>query len=212
MATLELPATNILDPIHNLKTMALDFARPNKYAVQLFPNRIKIPFTQSLGYAFDEMLSLSCSSAVLPSKNFSTFDDRRGLANVAKKVNDLIYNDVTLTFQVSSTMIEHNVIQEWMNYIYNETDEYFAYHGDYKTNIHIIQFTQSRTPIKYVKLIDAFPNNMGEIALGYDLNDQIETFPVTFSYHHWETIDLTNLLEEIPDEVKKIVNKIPKII
>jgi len=201
----------ILDPIHNLKTMALDFARPNKYIVQLFPNRLKIPFRSVLGIPFDEALSLACSNAVLPGKNYTTFDDRRGLPNSAKKAGDLVYNDVQLTFQVSSLMIEHNVIQEWMNFIYDENGEFYNFHKDYKTDIHIIQLNQTRHPVKYVKLIDAFPTQMGDIALGYDMNDQIETFNVTFAYHHWESIDLTNAQATVPDLVEQMVSKIPQL-
>jgi len=183
--------TTLPTAVSNIKSLSFEYSRPNKYVVQIFVGATNVPLSNVLS---DEILSLSCQNAVFPDKNFTTVDDRRGNPHKVKIPYDVDHSDVTFTFQINSLMTERDVIESWMNYIYDEKTESFALSGNYVTDIHVIQFNQARVPVKHIKLIDAYPISMSEIALGYDMNDQISTFSVTFTYERVESHSLAGEL------------------
>lgn len=169
--------------IGNIRSLALDYARPNKYVVQIFIGSTNVPLSNLLT---DEVLSLSCSSAVFPGKRFATSADKRGSPYKTNMPHDIEHSAATFSFQVGSLHLERSAIEEWMNFIYDSKTESFAFFNDYVTDIHVIQFDQARNPIKHVRLIDAYPIAMSEIALSYEMNDQITTFTTSFTFSRFE--------------------------
>jgi len=99
-----------------------------------------------------------------------------------------VYEDVKITLQLSSTMLEHNLIDSWMGFIYNEKTKTFAYPKDYYSTIDIVQLDAEMNSIKKIRLIDAYPINMSEVTLSYDATNTIETVDVNFAYRYWETL------------------------
>jgi hypothetical protein len=62
--------------------------------------------------------------------------------------------------------------------------------SDYQVSMTVYQLDRAGNPIKRYTFVDAFPVNIGAIALDYDQANVIETFDVTFSYNYW-TSDTT---------------------
>jgi len=163
----------------NIQSLATDWARPSRYEVMFFVP-IAVPFDANV-----QEYMPSVVGAVLPGKSLTTMDDRHGGPNMIKKPFDVTYDDVTITFQVSDTMLEHDLISKWIDYQFDNKTKTFRFMDDYVTDISITQFDNQRNIVKTVKLLKAHPILMSEISLGYDMVDVIETFTVTFAYESW---------------------------
>ena len=55
----------------------------------------------------------------------------------------------------------------------------------YKTDIEIVQYGKAGDIIRSYMLVGAFPTQLSAITLGWDSQNAIETFNVTFSYDYW---------------------------
>ena len=97
--------------------------------------------------------------------------------------------------------------QPWSVSVYNDTDfairdAFEAWSGKindvkentgvtnpmlYTSQVTVIQLDRNDVALKKYTLYDAWTTNIGEIALDFGNNQQIETFPVTFVYTHWTT-------------------------
>ena len=58
---------------------------------------------------------------------------------------------------------------------------------DYMSSGDIHQLSRNGEIIKSYKFMGIWPMSVGEIAVAFDSNDQIEEFPVTFQYQWWES-------------------------
>jgi hypothetical protein len=63
--------------------------------------------------------------------------------------------------------------------------------GSYVTDGLIKQYSRNQggSPLHAYKFVGMFPVSVGKIALGWDATESIETFPVTFAYQWWESVD-----------------------
>lgn len=181
---------NYLRDVGNLKSFAVDYARPSRFLVQMFlggiVNQISTPRS-------DEMLSFSCSSVTLPGVDVTTFDKRIG-PNAIKLPTDVEYPPATLEFQVSSSYLERTMMEAWYSKIYNKKTQIFGYYKDYVTDIHIIQLDSSKIPVKLTTLHEAYPTGLGDLAYDWEMTDQILKFQSTITYKYWESSSLLDIL------------------
>ena len=56
----------------------------------------------------------------------------------------------------------------------------------YKTDAQVTQFSKTGVPVRVYNMVGIFPQEIGAIDVGWDNNDQIEEFPVTFNVDYWE--------------------------
>lgn len=59
---------------------------------------------------------------------------------------------------------------------------------EYQIDMSVIQLDRNGNALKAYKFFDAYPTEIGQIALSYE-NPQIETFDVTFMYNYYLTSD-----------------------
>lgn len=175
-----IPGTySTFDVVGSIMSQAKNFLRPNRYQVFMFAPQI---VSKELDLYH---ISLSCSGAAIPGKALGTTDVRNGTPNVYKRPNDIIYQPIRLTFQVSESGIERELFERWISYIYNEDTETFEYPNTYYANVDIHQYDVKYELVAKYTLIDAYPTNISDILLSYDSNDTIQTFEVEMTYKHW---------------------------
>jgi hypothetical protein len=61
--------------------------------------------------------------------------------------------------------------------------------ANYKVDSTVTQFSKLGTPLRSYKFKGLFPVNIGSIELSWASTDQIETFPITFSYDYYEILN-----------------------
>ena len=91
-----------------------------------------------------------------------------------------VYND--------NNFLIRNALEKWsnaMNDFANNTGN--IYPSQYKADAMVHQMDRNGIVVKSYKFIGLFPQMIGEIGLDFGLNDQVEEFPVTFAYEHYET-------------------------
>ena len=102
---------------------------------------------------------------------------------------DRTFEEWTMTVVNDVSFSHRNAFERWSNLInahegnVQGTDNYKNILG----TINVSQLGNGDTVLKTVRLLNAFPTNIAQIDLGYDNNDALEQYSVTFSYSHWIT-------------------------
>ena len=55
----------------------------------------------------------------------------------------------------------------------------------YKTDLNVVQYAKDGEELRTYTIVGAFPTTIGAIALDWDSQNTLETFPVTFAYDYW---------------------------
>lgn len=147
-------------------------ARSNRY-------RITIP---QLGGT----LEFLAKASNLPGSNVAAVDVPY-MGRIVKVAGDRTFDDWTISVFNDIDFDIRNKALEWMSVLENThqantgPDVMQAYYRE----ITVEQLNRVNTPIQTVIIHDAFPTAIGEITLGFDQNDQIEEFDITFTYNYW---------------------------
>ena len=97
------------------------------------------------------------------------------------------FDNWSVTVINDSAFSIHSVIEKWMNYI-NDLSENTgqATPGLYTADLRVNQLDRNSVALKGYKIVHAWPVAMSPIQLGYDQNDVIERFSVEFTYDWFE--------------------------
>jgi hypothetical protein len=154
-----------------------ELARPNRFEVE-------IPPINGVG-SLPDMGKFRCETAELPSRTFSTLEQKFGSNPVEKYPYQTTYNDLTLTFIVSGDMSEKKFFDNWMNVISPPGNFNFQYRNNYVGDITITQFDLSNKPVYSVVLHDAYPITVNQLDLDWSNNDSHHKLVVMFAYTYW---------------------------
>jgi hypothetical protein len=181
------------------------YSRPNRFWVLIPPPRIFL--NQSSGRVEQKDLRqilLNCNNAVFPSKIMGT-SEHRIKGSLRKMPYDIIYNDFTFSFYNDDAFSERAFFESWMKGMYKEGDNGygFEYYENYITNITVAQLNIQNRAIRKTTIFEAFPINISEIGLGYENNDAVEVFTVTFAYKHFESVSIKEPYQGIPGSIEE---------
>ena len=155
-------------------------ARANQFLVQLtFPTFV------SAGIVAGQEAQFLCRAAQLPASTVENVQIQyRGRpVNFAGERSFApwgitIYNDTSFNIR--------NALEQWSNGIQSlTTTEGRVNPRDYQVDLQVSQLDRNGAILKTYKFVDAFPTEIGAIALDYETVNQIETFDVTFQYNYW---------------------------
>lgn len=177
-------------PMYTLKVLNRNYARPNRYWVQIAP---PIALQKDPTTVFLKDIELNCQTAQFPSLALSTAEIRTK-GPLRKMPYDQIYDDLNVSFYNGSDFRERRFFEKWMSAIVDPETKNFEYYENYTTYIVVAQLDVNGLVTHAVQLEEAYPINLGEIALSYESTDTIETFPVTFTYRSWKQINSTDPL------------------
>ena len=60
---------------------------------------------------------------------------------------------------------------------------------DYQVDALVTQYAKTGDVAKQITIINAWPASVAPIELGWDQNDAIEEYAVTWQYDYWQAID-----------------------
>ena len=155
-------------------------ARANQFRVELsFPSYVTAGSVVGLRAQF------MCKAAQLPASTVENIPlQYRGRAvNIAGERTFApwtvsIYNDVDFGIR--------NAMEQWSNGIQNLSSTNGRTNPrDYQVDLQVHQLDRNGAIVKTYKFIDAYPIEVGAIALDFDQANTIETFDVTFQYNYW---------------------------
>lgn len=149
-----------------------DFARPNLFEVE-------IPF---LGRDF----KFKCKAASMPTA--ITEQVIVGYQNKKLKLGgDRAFEDWTITVYNDSSHDVRQQFIDWQDLVHALDRRIYGENPDvYKKEGVVTQFDRQGNPTITNTMFGLWPTNIGEIALDWDTNNEIETFEVTLSVDWWE--------------------------
>jgi hypothetical protein len=132
-------------------------------------------------------LEMMTEQTELPGKQITTSDIKYN-GDFYKLPYSIVYAAQQFTFVVSRDMYEKNIIDEWMNLIYDPVTHEVGYHDDFVTNIIINQLDVADNVVHSVLLRDAFPMISNPLVVSNAENDQAHRLMCMFAYRRWERL------------------------
>jgi len=158
-------------------------ARANQFRVELtFP-----AFVGGQAAAAGQAAQFLCKATTLPASVLEdSFVNFRG--RPVHMAGERSYQPWSVTIFNDTNFLIRNVMERWSSGIVS----YSATNGimrptDYQVDLSVHQLDRNDKIIKTYKLYDAWPQDVGPIALDFDANNQIETFDVVFLYNYFTT-------------------------
>ncbi|MDX8383189.1 MAG: hypothetical protein R8M45_03840 [Ghiorsea sp.] len=163
------------------------YLRPNRYLVD-----ITIPASSKAGIDQKALKEIrySCVNAKIPGISFNTIDKRDGVPAARKRPNDVTYNEMSLTYRLTSILKERAVFDAWFKSIYNSKKHSFAFPDTYMGTIDIHTYNISINATSHFRLVDIYPTSISDISLAYTDDSSIGTVDIGFSYTRNDTISV----------------------
>lgn len=158
-------------------------ARPNRYKVYLtFPNTIDNGNTAS------KLLSFTCKSASIPASSIGVCEAPY-MGRKVKFVGDKEIEDWNVTVINDTDFLVRNAFVRWHEKIMGMAtnvatpgwENTAAYFGEARVE----QLDREGNVLKSYIVKSMFPTTVDAIELGYDNNDSLEEFQVTFAVNEW---------------------------
>jgi len=161
-------------------------ARPNHYLV-------RFNFPVGIEEGSGDKKSYLCKAASLPESTI-------GIVNVpfmgrsVKVAGDKEFADWTVTMLTDTDFDGRRSFEKWMSLLNGHLTNISLVNNPllYYANLSVDILSRDSSVIYTVNMVGCFPTNVGEVSLGYDNNDSIAEYTVTFAVNYW-TSDATGL-------------------
>lgn len=170
-------------------------AKPSKFYVQITPPLWYLnTFNGEIGL---ETLRFLCRNTNMPGINLNVTDYKsQGYAIADDMVTGISFSPLNLTFYADTDYRSYRFFHKWfqetinfqsnqlsgINSEYNGSLPYeLSYKEDYETTVDIWLFDEMNQ-VMTLRMNKAFPIQVGDISLGWEMNNDIVTFPVEFRY------------------------------
>jgi hypothetical protein len=155
-------------------------ARANQFRVELaFPTYV------AAGPVVGVKSQFLCKAAQLPASTIENVPlQYRGRAvNIA---GERTFAPWTITVYNDTDFAIRNAMENWSNGVQNLTTTNGRVNPrDYQVDLLVHQLDRNGAIVKTYKFVDAYPTEIGAIALDFDSANTVETFDVTFQYNYW---------------------------
>jgi len=163
--------------------------QPNRYSVYI-TNPEKL-YARGL----DKDFPLLIEATSLPSRSMATADNKT-YGPLRKIARESIYADLSMTFILTQDMVIKNYFDNWLNLIQTDFQYDPSYYDDYTTDIYMALLPIEQHSIipaiatgehNYytIKIEEAFPISVGDIALSSADVNTYAKLQVTFAYRRW---------------------------
>ena len=148
-------------------------------------------------------MSFFCDSTNLPGKSLTTMDYLpQGFGATHKMQYGITQAPITLTFLMDANQKIMKFFQLWLQEIVNtgssfdgilasykdRLDHEFSYKSNYATTLTIDVFAADGESRMTYEFLDAYPVQIGDVALGWEQNDTISKLPIEFTYSTYTTL------------------------
>ena len=175
--------------IEKLRSKVGNFARGHRYNAIISPPE----YLKAGNTVVTEKLQYLCESISLPTKGIATnpHDIHGPPREIAYRET---FTESALSFILDDAFTVKKYFDDWQAGIVSPTTSNPSYYNDYIGTIEVIRlsndatdFITSSTQYK-VKLLEAYPSAVGEVALGHSMGNEVLKLSVTFKYRRWNLI------------------------
>tara|TARA_Y100000356_G_C11252348_1_gene287895 strand:- start:215 stop:769 length:555 start_codon:yes stop_codon:yes gene_type:complete len=137
----------------------------------------------------NDMVGHTCHSLSIPGISFEVEDYTQGYGSTYPFPVQQEYENVEMTFRCTqgsedNGLPEYRFFQEWINRVANRESGTIGFKDDYASDIDIEYLDSQMKSTFKLRLLSAYPTNVGAIELTYEGMDQIE-FTVEMAYDIW---------------------------
>ncbi|MFA7408416.1 MAG: phage tail protein [Anaerolineaceae bacterium] len=151
------------------------------------PTLFQVQITNPITGIADFKIPFMVKTASLPSSTVGQYE----VPYMGRKIKyggDRTFEDWTVTVINDEDFLIRNSMEAWSNAINTFESNARALPQIYKSDAQVIQYGKDQTPLRQYTFQGLFPTNISEISLGWEQNDSIEEFTVTFAYDAY-TVD-----------------------
>jgi hypothetical protein len=171
-----------------------DGARPTLFEVYVY-------FPTSLAGVFPtDQASMQAKATSLPGSTLGIIEVPY-FGRKIKVAGDRTFDDWNMTIINDEDFNIRNAFEFWQNAMdqYTTSSEKKRVNGanenpySYVANVFVRQYGKQGNIIKTYELVNAFPNQVGQIDVSWENNDQIEEFDVTWSMDYFRVVEAGEL-------------------
>lgn len=148
-------------------------ARPTLYQVQI---------TNPIDATADFRIPFMVKAAQIPSFSIGSYELKSFGGVSAKFGGDRTYEDWSVTVLNDETFDIRNAMERWSNAIHSYDGQVRALPQNYKSTAQVTQYSKNGNALRTYIFEGIFPLSIDAIDLGFENNDSIEEFGVTFQY------------------------------
>ena len=158
-------------------------ARPN-----LFEVTVPFPGGADPGEA-GQKFTFMCKGAQIPGADIGLVEVPYFGRNI-KLAGNRTFAEWTTTVINDEDFAVHSGLVNWMNAIQGHAENLQSLSSnEYQVDAQVVQYGKEGELLKRVTLVNCWPASIPAIELGWDQNDAIEEFAVTWQYDYWQVID-----------------------
>jgi hypothetical protein len=158
-------------------------ARPNLYEVT-----IPFPGAVNPGEAGQKM-TFMCKGAQIPGADIGLVEVPYFGRNI-KLAGNRTFAEWTTTVINDEDFAIHAGLVNWMNGIQGHGENLRTVSGnDYQVDAQVTHYKKEGEVAKQITMINCWPSSVAAIELGWDQNDAVEEFAVTWQYDYWQIAD-----------------------
>jgi len=162
-------------------------ARPNQFRVIVnFPTGI------INGTTVAQKLQFLCHASKLPASTIENIP----ISFRGRPVNfagERTYAPWNVSIYCDNDFVVRNAFENWAHAIQNTNSTSGTQQpAKYQVDMTVQQLDRMDRVVKQYDFHDVWPSEVGEIALDWSSNGQIETFDVQFQYNFWDSPDIQN--------------------
>ena len=191
------------------QAMAGGGARPTLYFVQVMPPS-GISRTGNDGLDGANFISFMAQTASIPSGNIGMIEVPY-MGRKVKMAGDRTYEDWNTTVVNDEGFTVRNYVEKWQELINGPISNVTLAnsYSEYTSVAHVVHLSKSGEKIAEYAMQDCWPSVVAGIELGWETNDSLETFDITWTFNQWVNLGrdqsaMSNLANDI---VTPIVNK-----
>ena len=141
------------------------------------------------GSTVNDMIGHTCHSVSIPGISFEVEDYIQGYGSTYPFPVQQEYENIEMTIRCtqgseSNGLPELRFFQGWINQVASRSAGVIGFKDDYASDVDIEYLDSNLKPTFKVRLLSAYPTNVGAVELTYEGMDQIE-FTVEMAYDIW---------------------------
>lgn len=153
-------------------------------------------------------ISFRCDSISIPGRNLRTQMNGNIYGPPHEVVQGITFAPVQATFYCGSDLAERYFFEEWQKVSYNPQTYNINYYKEYVGAVDIYQLNEQDERTYGVRLEEAFPKTVAEIAYGHASSNAINKVTVEFQYRKFRNL----ATEELSGDTPSLENTIADIL
>lgn len=168
-------------------------------------------------------ISLKCNTITMPGRTIAQVEDNTLQGPSRSFVTGTpTYADIQAQFtMLNSNGQDRRFFEAWQGSAVSEADFSVNYYNDYVGQVDMYLLNEKNERKYGIRLQEAFPKVIGDLALNGEGKNQLATMDITFSYRYWEILEggstipkrIESTLGLIGNAIERnLLSRIPKVL